>query len=272
MKISKKTMISAGAFIIPGLLFASSAFAASSAATQLITKVTQGNAKIIKSFPAIANLEGFVVGPTKGQGQKTIIYADKDGKYMVAGALIGPNGQNITQTDFAKYVTAKMMPKIFANVQKTSWIQQGNAKAPHKAYILVEPNCIACHMLYKGLKAQIKSGQLAVRWVFLAFLKPSSLGQAAAIIQSNDPAKAFAMDEKNFNDKTETGGIAPTKNIDAATKQKIQANMKFMTASNFIGTPVIIYKDSKGEPQVVKGFIPGKALQKTIAGMSGNWS
>ncbi len=240
-------------------------------AAQLVNKITQGRAKITKQFSSIGNLEGFVVAPSKGPGQKTIIYADKSGKYVIAGAVITANGENLSQVDFNKYVNSAVAPKIFTSAEKTNWVQVGKASAPHKAYILVEPNCIACHMLMKELKPMIDSGQLAVRLIIVAFMKPQSPGMAAAILQAKDPAKAFAADEKNFNVKTETGSIKPASDITAATKKKLQDNMAFMTKYRFVGTPVVSFKKADGSYGLVRGFLPGKAATDMVNSMSNSF-
>ena len=253
----------------PGLLFAS-LFSGDKAA-QLVNNLAQGKVKIVKQFDSISNLEGFVIEPTSGPVQQTVVYADKNGSYMIAGAVITSDGQNLAELDYDKYVNAAVAPKIFASAQKTNWIQEGNANAPHKAYILVEPNCMACHMIYGQLHPLISSGQLAVRWIFVAFMKPQSTAMAAAILQAQNPSLAFATDEKGFNVNTETGGVAPAANISAATKKKLDQNMAFMTQYKFIGTPVIAYKASSGDYQVIRGFLPGKPLMDAVNQMSNSF-
>lgn len=238
------------------------------AASSLLTKVSGGQAKIIQEFNGIGNLKGFVVAPVNGQGQNTIVYVDKNGKYLVSGNVIDAQGQNVTQNDFQKYVTDAMAPKVISAAAQTTWIGQGNPKAPHQAYVIVEPNCIACHMLHKALLPKIKSGQLYVRWIMVAFLKPDSEGKAAAILQAKDPAKAFDQDEIGFNEKTESGSIQPAKNISNDTESKLKANMAFMQKYNFISTPVIIYQDKAHKAQIMNGFVPGKALDKLVNSMS----
>ncbi|OGT32218.1 MAG: hypothetical protein A3E87_05380 [Gammaproteobacteria bacterium RIFCSPHIGHO2_12_FULL_35_23] len=261
---------SAMALLTPGLLFAS-LLGSNDKAKDLVTNLAQGKIKIVKQFDSVSNLEGFVITPTSGPAQQTIVYADKDGNYMIAGAIITPDGQNLAQLDYDKYVNSALSPQIFASAQKTNWIQDGNANAPHKAYILVEPNCMACHMLYNTLKPLISSGQLAVRWIFVAFMKPQSEAMVAAIMQTNNPSLAFATDEKNFNVNTETGGIPPATSVSAATKKKIDQNMTFMTQYQFIGTPVVAYKSTAGDYQVIRGFLPGQALLDTVSQMSNSF-
>ena len=240
---------------------------AQSPAEQVILKAAKNQVIIVKQFPSIGNLVGFVISPKAQKNQKTIIYAAKDGQYMIAGSVIDNKGVNITQADYKKYVTDAMAPKVIMAAQKTSWFAQGNPNAPHQAYVIVEPNCIACHMLHQELMPLIKSGKLYVRWIMVAFLKPDSKAKAAAIFQAKDPAKALDTDQQNFNAKTEEGSIQPAKDIDAKSKANLKANFDFMQKYGFIATPVIIYKDSDGKAQITRGFAPGKALIKMVDGM-----
>jgi len=110
----------------------------------------------------------------------------------------------------------------------------------------------------------IKSGELSVRWILVSFIKPSSLGKAAAILQSSDPAKAFEEDEAGFNTKTETGGIQAVHKVKYQTRQQLEKNLQFMQEYGFQGTPVMIFKDKVGNTQVVSGLIQEEQLKKLI--------
>lgn len=243
---------------------------ADDAATKLVTSVIQGNAKITQEFQGIGNLKGFVLQSTQSSDQ-TVVYADDQGRYMVAGALINPAGQNLAQSDLQKYVNDPMAPAILKEVSTLHSFYQGQTKAPHQAYILAEPNCSACHALYQTIAPAIQSGSLGVHWVMLAFRQAQSAGQVAAMWQSPDPASVFANNEANFNESSETGGAAPLpdQQISAETKKDLAANLKFLEKYNFVGTPVIIYQNTQGQPEVIRGYLPGKAMLDAVNQMGG---
>lgn len=227
----------------------------SSQAKKLVKKVAGGDKiQVDQSFSSIGNLDGFVVSK-KGdkQSPQGIIYADDQGRYLVSGNIISPKGKNISQQDHNKYITSKEAPKILKAAKKTHYFEEGKQDASHKAYILIEPNCIACHSLYEKIHSSIKSGKLAVRWIPVAFRKQSSMGKAAAILSSDDPAKALQKNEKGFDAKSETGGIKPKDNVPSDLKKQIKSNMQFMMNNDIRVTPVIIYKDSSGKAQIQKG-------------------
>lgn len=260
MKINNKLVTALLSMAVVGSVFASDA-------NDLITKLSHGQMTVIKSFKSVGNLEGFVIQPTQGPKQQAIVYVDKDGRYMIPGLVIDANGTNLAQQDYAAQITSVQAPKIYADAAKTNWVEDGKADAPHKAYIVVEPNCSACHMLYNQLKPMITSGQLAVRWIFVAFMRPQSAGMAAAIMQAKDPGKMMSMDEKNFNMQTEMGGVKPVP-VSKEMQDKIKQNLDFMSQAGFVGTPGIIFMGIDGKPQIVRGVPQGPAVQDMINHMS----
>jgi len=264
MKLSKKILATVAATVLAPSLFAATS---NDAGRQLVTKLANGQVSIVQQFNSIGNLEGFVVETVHGPKQKSIVYADKQGQYMVVGTVIDANGNNISQRDYTAQVTDVQAPKVYVDATKTNWVQDGNPKAPHKAYIMIEPNCIACHMLYQALKPMLASGQLSVRWILVSFMKPQSDGMVAAIMQAKDVSAAMSFDENNFDTKTETGGIKPVA-VTPAIKERIKQNMDFMTNAGFAGTPVIIFKTTDGKYQIIPGFLQGKNLQDAVNSMS----
>lgn len=247
------------------LLTACNKNAGSSAnAKSLVNKTLKGRATIVKEFDAVGNLEGFVVAPKAAGGQQSVLYADKGGRYIVLGNIISADGKNLYQENYQKYVTGVTAPKAYRDAAKTNWFLMGKKDAPHKTYMIIEPNCSACHMAYERIKPMIASGQLAVRFITVSFLKPDSEGKAAAILTAKDPSAAFASDEKGFVMKTESGGIKPLKTIDTATKAKIKANIAFMQKHQFAATPVFIYKTTKKTYQSQIGFPGNEQGAKTM--------
>lgn len=142
---------------------------------------------------------------------------------------------------------------ILTAAEKTSWFEQGNPNAKHELYVIAEPNCSACHYLYQSIRPYIGNGTLKVRWIMVAFLKPSSLSKAATIISSRNPANALDNDESNFNAATETGGIVPADNIYSDAKAAILENTTFMRNSGFKRTPIIIFKSTARGAEILRG-------------------
>lgn len=237
-------------------------------ASNLVMTLTKGQATIVQSFDSLGNLEGFVVKPAGSQqGQPTIVYADKNGQYAFVGALLTPTGDNQSAADNQKYIVSTIAEKAFAKAKDTAWILDGKADAKHVAYAVADPNCIYCNKLYTVTRPYVQSGDLAIRWIWVGFLKPSSAGLAQAIIGATDPIQAMAQDENNFNASTEQGGIAPLANPPKDVLDKFKKNMAFIGEFQFPGTPVLIYQDQNGKPQAAFGLPVGDQLTKTIDSM-----
>lgn len=229
----------------------------------IINKLVGSDAEIARTFPGHENLLGFVMQPKKG-GREIIMYADKEGRYIIVGALISKEGINLTSQDTYTYILKPLYKKAYRSAKNTHWFLQGKSNAPHTVFIIAEPNCSICHQLYKQIKPMIEKGELSVRWILVSFIKPSSLGKAAAILQSKDPAKAFDRDEAGFNTKTEAGGIPVVHKVKYETRKRLQKNLDFMQEYGFQGTPVMILKDKSGNTKVIPGLINPDELKKEI--------
>lgn len=222
-------------------------------AMALINQATKGAVSIQNQFPAIGNLEGFVVQSTQN-GDQAIIYADNRGRYLVYGNVIASSGQNITTQNYQTYISPQSASLAFNYVGNTTYIQQGSNNAPHQLYVVFDPNCIYCHHLYEALQPAITAGNLAVRWIPVAFLKSTSQGRAYAILSSKNPVAMLAQNEANFNQQTEDGGIPPLASPSTQVVQQLQNNMAFLTEAQIDSTPASLYKTADGTPKIIFGF------------------
>jgi thiol:disulfide interchange protein DsbG len=112
-------------------------------------------------------------------------------------------------------------------------------------YVFMDPNCIYCHFVWKALQPYEAAG-LQVHWIPLAFLKPDSAGKAAALLQAPDSAALLKKLELGYNEKDESGGIAPLATVPATAQAKLDGNAKLFQDLGFQGTPTIVYRGSGG--------------------------
>jgi thiol:disulfide interchange protein DsbG len=135
-----------------------------------------------------------------------------------------------------------------AAIQNATSIVEGASGADVKTtvYVFMDPNCIYCHYTWKALQPYEAHG-LQVHWIPLGFLKPDSVGKAAALLQHPLPAEALKQTELTYVVKTESGGIAPLTTIPADIDAKLKANMALFEKAGFEGTPTVIYKDTHGK-------------------------
>lgn len=151
----------------------------------------------------------------------------------------------------AAVIEAMMAAKGYA-----SFVQ---GSGPVKLTVFVDPNCIYCHLFWKHLTtAKDWQDHYTIRWVPVAFLKPSSPGKAAAVLAEG--AAGLMADERNFNMQDEEGAITPSEN--ASLLAKVKANtarwgrqMKILDVE--AGTPTIV----TGSGHVFAGLVPLRQLK-----------
>lgn len=250
-------------------------FAASDKGAQLVLKTTQGKATISQEFHATANINGYVIKPTQG-GQSLVVYADKNGRYMFVGNLVNSAGKSLTSQFMDKYVNSKTAKDSYAEASKMYYFSEGSNKAPHKVYIIIDPNCIFCHKLYAEIYPLIDKGDVQVRWIAAGFLKQSSAGKSAALLKAGSDKKAAALlrkDELKFNTGQEEGGITPLKDTSAnkTAFAHVKANTDFFSKYGFQGTPTMLYKDASGKPHYFPGYVGGAELKNLVNTMGSSW-
>ena len=219
---------------------------------------------IQQKFNSLGNLEGYVVKTKQPPQQQGIIYVDKSGNFAVVGALFGPQGTNQSEIDNQKYIAAPIAKEAIKDAANTAWILDGKSNAKGMIYVVGDPNCIYCNKFYKDTRSFVKNGDVALRWIWVGFLKPSSAGMAKAILAAKDPAAEMAKNEGNFSARSEQGGIQPLQNPSKEVDAKFMKNTAFMNKYKFPGTPVLIYVDNKGAPHTVYGVPAGKQLKTLI--------
>ena len=161
--------------------------------------------------------------------------------------------------------------QAFQAANRTHWIAEGQAKAPHAAYIIMEPNCWYCQRYYLQVKPLIAAGQLKVRWILTAFLARDSLAKAATIIQSKHPTRLLARNERGYHSASGEGGVIAASPPSPQAIRKININQQFMNHFEFTATPTTLYRSPTGKIQVIKGLISTGALRDKLGQMSGQF-
>jgi thiol:disulfide interchange protein DsbG len=245
---------------------------------QLVKKTTQGQMVVGQTFKTPTGLTGVVLQTPKGE-QPTLAYATANNEYLVLGNIVSSKGVNLSEAYTETYINARIAKKAYKLLPSTHWFAQGSNKAPHKAYIVIDPNCIYCHLLYKEVYPMIESGKLQVRWIAAGFLRKTSEGKSARILVQATEAKKVAIfhkDEMKFKEKNESGGVTPLKkdaNSAAVSTAfaRVEANTTFFKTLGFQGTPTIIYRLNDGKSTFYPGYAKGKQLEKMVSSMSNKW-
>jgi thiol:disulfide interchange protein DsbG len=141
---------------------------------------------------------------------------------------------------------------LFAQLEKADAVVEGARDSRHLLYVFFDANCYYCHLTWKALQPDEAVG-LQVRWVPVAYQQPSSVGRAAAIMESPDRAAALRQNETGYDRAHFDGAIAPLANVSSARKKSLEANTKLMRAFGAPGTPAVVWKDASGNVQFRAG-------------------
>lgn len=217
--------------------------------------------RVVKTFKAASGLTGWVL--RQPDGQYTVTYTTADGQTLLAGQLLSSSGQDLSDLYAKQYVPAPDLSALWAKLQKADVAVAGTLRAPRSTiYVIMDPNCIYCHMLWIALKPYETAG-LQIRWIPVGFLHQDSAAKAAAILKGGEAA--LTQCQEHFDSKSESGGIAGIA-ITPALQAKLESNLKLMREANIQGTPGIFYKDSAGKVLRQEGM-PSMSQLPAITGL-----
>lgn len=221
-----------------------------------------GKLTVTRRFPTDApHITGYVI---EVKGRHHIVYGDHG--YLIFGHMVSPKGRDLSESYDHKYLPQPDVGKVVHKLESGKHlIQQGPKNAP-VLYVFADPNCIYCHRFYKQAEPLVKSGKLRIRWVMVGFLKPTSMGRAAAILSSDNPAGALVRNENGFNDSREEGAIKPMAKPPRALKAVIREHEKLMARAGGAGTPTLLYRTAKGKWKARTGVPPDGWLKKYVHG------
>lgn len=237
------------------------------AVVSTLDHLSGGAVKVLKTFKAPGGLLGVAI--TEGPGHNGIVYMTPDGQYVIRGEILQADGTNVTQAEAAQYLPQPpSAAENFAALDKTHTYLWGKASAKKELWIVFDPNCIYCHKTYEDLKGFVQKGEVKVHIIQVGFLKPSSLGKAAAILAAKDPSAALDTDETKFDAANEEGGIKEDMS-DAKAVDLVKQNNAWMQSQEIGGTPYLLFKDTEGTVQAIGGYDPDTAKLVANIGASG---
>ncbi|MGK9451202.1 hypothetical protein ACSSZE_08100 [Acidithiobacillus caldus] len=116
----------------------------------------------------------------------------------------------------------------------------------HSASLLVvflDPNCPYSAQLWQRIRPY--RDRLRINWVLVGPGHRESLGPAAGILASKDPATALAKNEDHFDFQREHGGLFPGIVGDPVTEQWVRNNTSYW-ASQFGVLPFLLFPGPEG--------------------------
>ncbi len=129
-----------------------------------------------------------------------------------------------------------------------------------------DPNCMFCERLSRETAPLVQAGKLRVRVVPVAFLKPDSLGRAAAILQARHPAAAWERNMAQFHHAQEEGGY-PVASVTFTSDRALRANRALLEqGSGQLATPTLLICAKGSDTPVLRSGISSQALHSLLQG------
>ena len=213
---------------------------------EALRKIEAKGAKIIGSFDAPDGLRGYAA---QYQNRGMALYLTPDGKHVLLGNLYDADGKDLSAEPLQKLVYAPMAKEVWAKMDASHWIADGDKNAPRVVYLFSDPNCPYCTMFWEQARPWVKAGKVQLRHIMVGIIREDSPGKSAALLASKDPAKALDEHEKAGKKST----LKALKTIPADVQAKLDDNMRLMDELELSATPAIFYLDAKGELQQQQG-------------------
>lgn len=171
-----------------------------------------------------------------------------------ATGLILCTGLPLSQPALAVTLPAQNSPgaennALLQRLSHAHWVAQGSG--PRVLYMIFDPDCVSCHVVFDELQPLIKAMDVTVRYVPVGYFTQSSSGKAAAILEAKDPLAAIMKNEQEFN-MEHFGGlqeVLPT----PATEKAMEENLAILRATGLVGTPTLIYRSRQGKTVIRRG-------------------
>lgn len=188
------------------------------------------------------------------------IYLTADGKHAIIGTLIDGNGNDLSQEPLERLVRKPMTVKIWNQLEKSAWIEDGSKQARRVVYVFTDPNCPYCNKFWNDARPWVKAGKVQLRHIVVAILTPTSAGKAAALLSAENPQAALTRLEMH----QASGGIKPLDRIPASIRAQLDANQNLMEQLGSSATPTIFYKDESGNLEKLEGAPMPEMLPKIL--------
>ncbi len=215
-----------------------------------IAHAVKSGVKVVKRFPAASGLTGWIL--SQG-GSHSTVYTTADRRTLLAGTLIGENGENLSAKYEDLYVPKPDLSGQYKGLEKSAHVVEGTLKDPKSVmYVFVDANCPFCHYTWKALQPYENAG-LQVRWILVDTLGPTSLPKAIEVMAATDKAAAFRKMELNHG-KPWSAPAQATAVAQPALAAAIKNNNALMGQFGLGGTPGVIWKDKQGKVQVKAGM------------------
>lgn len=221
----------------------------------ILKSVEQQGLKILGEMNVPGGLRAFAA---KAGAQPLAIYLTPDNNHVVVGTLVDAQGQDMAEVQLKKMAETPILEDSWKKLEQSTWVQDGDPKAPKTVYAFTDPNCPYCNKFWHAARPWVDSGKVQLRHVMVGVIRQDSPAKAASILNASSPGDALKQNELTFKD----GGIQPASTVTDEIAGKLNNNAELMTALGFGGTPAIVYRKSDGTIASMAGLPESAALDE----------
>lgn len=208
-----------------------------------IAATVERGVEIVGRFEAPSGMQGYA-GRFNGQG--IALYLTEDQQHVIVGNMLDASGTDLSRPALDELVYGPMGKEMWAQLEASDWIKDGEDDAERIIYTFTDPNCPFCSMFWKQARPWVDAGKVQLRHIMVGILREDSAAKSAAILAAEDPEAALHQHE--------TGdGAAAMTDIPTDLEHRLEANHALMTQLGARATPAIFYLDEQGALQQQQG-------------------
>ncbi|AOE85113.1 thiol:disulfide interchange protein DsbG [Pseudomonas sp. TCU-HL1] len=222
-----------------------------------IKAIEARGATVVGEFTAPGGLRGYAA---RYNGQGLALYLTADGQHVLVGTLFDAQGEDLTSAPLNRLVYEPMAKEMWARMEGSTWIADGNKNAARIVYLFDDPNCPYCNQFWHQARPWIESGRVQLRHIMVGLLSSDSAGKAAALLTAKQPEVAL-MEHETAGDKSMLKALdkVPTK-----VQEQLDANLALMSELGAVATPAIFYRDDDGRLKMQQGLPQAQGLAEIM--------
>jgi protein-disulfide isomerase len=148
---------------------------------------------------------------------------------------------------------------------KLPGIDTGPANSSKRMLVYFDPNCPVCARQWKVLQPYLD--QVRIHWIPVAYIDTTSAPKAAAILAAKDPGQALSNNERDYDFKTQQGGLTPSDMAPDWALRKVKANTReMMRAGGLAATPTLVFELYPGKRYFrMEGLVDAASMKVAVA-------
>ena len=163
-----------------------------------------------------------------------------------------------------KTLTQEQRATMVARLEKEVLGFSVGKPSPNRAYVFFDPSCSYCTDLWR--EAALLKEQVEFVWIPVAFMGWDSTLLGAAMLDAANPAGMMSANEEAM--RTSGAPLTLTAEPSEASVSTVSSNTDLLNSldpgNRNLAVPLIYYRSSSGQIEIVSGFMKAKALKAAM--------